>query len=145
MFRLVLIGSGTFGKKIPVRLFSVVREPWIDGRVNFGLQCIWLADEYTNGLQSGKINCLECCGQFKACRLAWVHGLCNGLGNFRQKDSGALIFSSAGTLNRRKSIQMACSPVRVMSRSIHSGLCRSAQELSAKRSLHGLAGGSWVE
>ena len=65
--------------------------------------------------------------------------------NFRQKYSGALFFSSAGTLNRRKSIQMACSPVRVMSRSIHSGLCRSAQELSAKRSLHGLAGGSWVE
>ena len=35
-------------------------------------------------------------------------------GNFRQKDSGALIFSSAGTLNRWTRIQMACSPVRVI-------------------------------
>ncbi len=34
-------------------------------------------------------------------------------GNFRQKDSGALIFSSAGTLNRWTRIQMACSPVRL--------------------------------
>ena len=31
----------------------------------------------------------------------------DGLGNCRQKDSGALIFSSAGTLNRWNSIQMA--------------------------------------
>ncbi len=38
----------------------------------------------------------------------------DGLGNFRQKDSGALIFSSAGTLNRWTRIQMACSPVRVI-------------------------------
>ena len=92
-----------------------------------------------------RLNVLNVVGNLRLVDWLEVYGLCNGLGNFRQKDSGALIFSSAGTLNRRKSIQMACSPVRVMSRSIHSGLCRSAQELSAKRSLHGLAGGSWVE
>ena len=51
-------------------------------------------EQYTDGLKSGMSKCR---GQFtQAC--------VDRLGNYRQKDSDALIFSSAGTLNRWNSI-----------------------------------------
>ena len=54
-------------------------------------------EEYTDALQSGKSNVMVD---------SLTQASVDRLGNFRQKDSGALIFSSAGTLNRWMSIQM---------------------------------------